>query len=456
MSPKAGSQRIEMLRSGAIKSTLLKLALPAITAMLVGAVYHVVDTMFIGLLGDTPSIGAATVVFPLFMLISSIGLSFGVGAASAVSRYLGANDYEHSHQIASTAFFTCLIVGILFSAIVLWRIEDVLTMFGATPTILDRAVEYGSIIIAGCIFQIINMCMNNLLRAEGAAGYSGAALIIGAGVNILLDPIYMFTFNMGLVGAAYATITAQALSTGFLLLFYVRKRGVVRLHIRYSRPTRYTYHELLKIGVPTFVRQVLASTAMAVMNLAARPFGDEAIAAVGIDVRLIALVMFVFFGMGQGFQPFAGYNYGARLYKRMKTAFKTAGIWSLSIGSGMLIVYWLTAPVLMLGFSRDPEVVRIGAMGLRLASLSLCFVGYQNLTAILFQAMGKGRETMFLAMARQGFFLIPLLLILPGWFGLVGIMISQPIADLLTTFVSQILLVKHNRRLSAEVSEVSE
>jgi putative MATE family efflux protein len=437
--------RIELLRSGEIRSTLLRLSFPAITAMLVGAVYNVVDTMFIGLLNDTPSIGASTVVFPLFMLITAIGLSFGMGSASAVSRFLGKQDVKSAHTIASTAFFASVGTGLIFTVVGIIQIETVLRLFGATEEILDRALIYGSIIIGGCLFQIMNMCMNNLLRAEGAAIYSGIALMLGAGLNILLDPIFMFVLDLGLEGAALATITAQAVSTLFLFFFFLTKRGIVRIHPKYFTLHLWAYVELFRIGMPTFIRQILASTAMAVMNIAAKPFGNEAIAAVGIDVRLISLVMFVFFGLGQGFQPFAGYNYGAMQYERMDLAFKTAARWCVTTGAVVMLIYLATAPYLILGFSRDPEVVRIGALGLRLSSLSLFFVGYQNLTAVLFQAMGKGRETGFLAMARQGLFLIPLLLILPGWFGLVGIMISQPLADLCTTFLSQEML-RRNRK----------
>jgi putative MATE family efflux protein len=352
--------------------------------MLVGALYNVIDTMFIGLLDDTPSIGAATIVFPLFMLISAIGLAFGMGAASPISRYLGSGEQKRASETASTAFFATLATGVGFTAICLIFIDTILLGFGATPEILDRSHLYGSIIIGGCIFRIINMCLNNLLRAEGASRYSGIAMIIGTGGNIILDPIYMFVFGWGLAGAALATITAQLISTIFLLTYYLRGRSVLMLSVKHIRLRWEIFREILKIGIPTFIRQILASTAMGMMNIAAKPFGNAAIAAVGIDMRMILLVMFVFFGLGQGFQPFAGYNYGAQNMQRVRSSFALATRWSIGFGTIMMFGFLLAADSIVLAFSRDPQVVRIAADGLRAASLSLWFVGFQNLGSVLF------------------------------------------------------------------------
>jgi putative MATE family efflux protein len=441
------SDKIELLGSGDVRHSLISLSVPAISAMLVGALYNVIDTMFIGLLDDTPSIGAATIVFPLFMLISAIGLAFGMGAASPISRYLGSGEQKRASETASTAFFATLATGVGFTAICLIFIDTILLGFGATPEILDRSHLYGSIIIGGCIFRIINMCLNNLLRAEGASRYSGIAMIIGTGGNIILDPIYMFVFGWGLAGAALATITAQLISTIFLLTYYLRGRSVLMLSVKHIRLRWEIFREILKIGIPTFIRQILASTAMGMMNIAAKPFGNAAIAAVGIDMRMILLVMFVFFGLGQGFQPFAGYNYGAQNMQRVRSSFALATRWSIGFGTIMMFGFLLAADSIVLAFSRDPQVVRIAADGLRAASLSLWFVGFQNLGSVLFQALGKGWESIFLALARQGLLYIPLLFILPRWFGIIGIMISQPIADLLTTLVTMVLLYRQQKTL---------
>ena len=445
--------RQEMLRSGNISKTLLKLSTPAIIAMLAIALYNLVDTMYIGLLKDTAAIGAATVMFPVFMIISSIGLMFGTGAGSAISRRLGAGEAEKANRIAATAYYSCIAIGVLFSIFGVINIRKILVLFGATDTIMDKAVIYGSIIIGGSIFQMLNMCLNNIVRAEGASAYSGRAMIMGAGLNVILDPIFMFVLDMGIAGAAWATITSQLISNLYLLRFFLKEMGVIRIGPKHFTFSGENYAEIMKIGVPTFVRQILLSVSMGVMNNSASVYGDGAIAAIGVVTRLLALVTYVIYGLGQGFQPIAGFNYGAKQYDRVHKSFRITIIWSSTFSIFVSGLFLLFAPVLILLFSEDPEVVAIGTRALRFSSLTLMLLGLQNTSGIFFQALGKGRETAFLAMARQGLFLVPLILILPRFLGLNGIIYSQPIADLLTVVVTLVLLAANSRSLALEEKE---
>lgn len=444
------SERQEMLRSGDITRVLIKLSSPAILAMFTIALYNVVDTLYIGLLNDTPSIGAAAVLFPIFMIISSIGLMFGVGAGSAISRRLGAGDAASASRIAATAYYSCIVLGIAFSIAGVIAIEPVLKVFGATDTILDRAKIYGSIIIGGSIFQMLNMCLNNIVRSEGASAYSGRAMITGAVLNMVLDPIFMFWFDMGIAGAALATITAQLISQLYLIRFFAKKMGVISIGPRHYAFSGVIYAEIMKIGVPTFIRQVLVSVAMGVMNNAAAVFGDGTVAAVGIVTRLLTLVIYIIFGLGQGFQPIAGFNYGAGQYHRVRKSLRVTIAFSSGVGIFFSILFMSLAPTLVSLFSRDPRVVAVGARALRFSAVTLIFLGFQNTAGIFFQALGKGRETAFLAMSRQGLFLVPLLLVLPGYLGIDGILISQPIADILTVAVTGILLVFNSKKLAKE------
>jgi putative MATE family efflux protein len=446
--------RQEMLRSGSINKTLLKLSTPAIIAMLAIALYNIVDTMYIGLLKDTAAIGAATVMFPVFMIISSIGLMFGVGAGSAISRRLGAGEAERANRIAATAYYSCITIGILFSVFGVINIRKILQLFGATETIMEKAVIYGSIIIGGSIFQMLNMCLNNIVRAEGASTYSGRAMIMGAVLNVILDPIFMFVLDLGIAGAAWATITSQLISNLYLLRFFLKKKGVIRIGPKHFSFSGENYAEIMKIGVPTFVRQVLLSVSMGVMNNSASLYGDGAIAAIGVVTRLLALVTFVVFGLGQGFQPIAGFNYGAKQYARVHKSFRITIIWSSSFSILVSGLFLLFAPLLIKLFSQDPEVIAIGTRALRFSSSTLMLLGFQNTASIFFQALGKGRETAFLAMARQGLFLITLLLILPRFLGLDGIIFSQPLADLLTLVVTLVLLAANSRNLAREEKEL--
>ena len=448
------NERTELLKNGEIGKALRTLTIPAATAMMVNAVYNVVDTAFIGLLHDTPSIGAAAILFPVFMLIGAIGLTFGMGAASLISRQLGANDGEGARRTASTAFYTTLLIGVGFAVFGNIFIEQVLALFGATETILDRAEVYGRIIIGGSFFQILNMCMNNLLRSEGAAKYSSIALMAGGILNIILDPIFMFVFDFGLAGAAMATITAQIVSNIYLLRYFLKNKGILKLRFKDISPGLRLYRDILNTGLPTFYRQVLTSIAMGLFNNAAAFYGDPAVAAIGIVMRVVSLMMMAIFGIGQGLQPLAGFNFGARQYDRVLQATKKALKWSTVFAAVMASLFFIFARTIVTSFSHDPEVIRIGVLGFRFFSSTMVVIGSQVVFSTLFQALGKGRQAGILAVARQGIFFIPMILVLPRFFGLSGVLFSQPLADLCAFAVTVVLAVREMRHLK-ELSTLS-
>ncbi len=447
-------ERLQMLENGRIGRALYILSYPAVMGLFSGALYNLVDTLFIGLLNDTAAIGAAGVVFPIFMLISTIGLGFGIGAGSAVSRLLGAKREEDAQHVASTAFYTALAAGLALSILGVIFIDPILIFFGATETILVQARMYGSIIIGGGIFRVLNMCMNNIIRSEGAASYSGKALMLGSGLNIILDPIFMFLLGMGIKGAGYATLTAQAAATLFLLRFFIKGRGIITLSPKYFALKRWIYSLVLQIGIPTFIRQSLVSVSIALLNQAARPFGDAAIAGVGVVTRFMALIFMVNFGIGQGLQPLAGYNYGARQFDRVRKSYRLATLAATAYSAGMAIIFFLFAPGIIFLFSRDPEVITIGSQYLRITSMTLWFLGYQIVSSYLFQALGRGRETALIAMARQGFFFLPLVFLLPRLFGLTGIYFVQPGADFLATVFTAVLVWLQLKKLRKEELEL--
>ena len=448
--PMDKTERTELLRVGVISRTLRMLSFPAVAAMLVNAIYNVVDTAFIGLLNDTAAIGAAAVLFPVFMFIGAIGLTFGIGAASVISRKLGEQKAGDARKTASTAFYSALIIGIAFSVVGNIFIEPILILFGATETILSKAVIYGRIIIGGSFFQVINMCMNNILRSEGASGYSGRALAAGAVINIILDPVFMFVFDMGLAGAAAATITAQMLSSLYLLRFFIMKKGILRIKLSDFSPSPAVYRALMVIGFPTFARQLFVSVSMGMLNNAAGVYGDPAVAAIGISFRVVSLVMMVLFGLGQGLQPLAGYNFGAQQFDRVIQSVRTALIWSTVFAGFMSLVFWFAAVPVVRIFSGDADVVRIGSLALRSVCISFVLVGIQTAFASLFQALGRGAEAAVIAVARQGIFFIPAVLVLPGILGLHGVVFAQPAADILSFAVAVPLGLMEMRKLKKQ------
>lgn len=442
-----------MLEHGPIGRALFILSYPAVMGLFSGAVYSLADTFFIGLLEDTAAVGAAGVVFPIFLLISTIGLGFGIGAGSAVSRLLGAKRERDAQLVASTGFYTAAAAGILMSVLGVIFINPILIFFGATETILPLARSYGIIIIGGGVFRVLNMYMNNIIRAEGASSYSGRALMLGSGLNILLDPVFMFLLGLGIRGAGFATITAQCIATAYLLRFFLKGRGLMTLRAKYFSFQAWIYKLVFQIGIPTFIRQSLVGISLALLNQAARPFGDPAIAGVAIVTRFLALISMVNFGIGQGLQPLAGYNYGARNYDRVKSTFRLAVGAATAFSTVMAVLFYALAYHIVFLFSRDPEVISIGARYLRASSLTLWFIGYQIVGSYLFQSLGKGMETALIAMARQGFFFIPLVFILPELFGITGLYFSRPGADFLSTVFTAVLIQRHLKKLNQEEAE---
>lgn len=428
-----------MLESGDLKRTLLTLAIPGVVSMLVNAVYNVVDTLFIGMLHDTAALGATAIIFPIFLLTGAIGLAFGMGAASVVSRRLGEKKREEASRVATTAILTTFCVGVVMAIIGFSFATPLLRLLGATDTILSAAKSYGRIIIAGSFFQMTAMCANNVIRAEGAAKRASLAMIIGAVTNMVLDPIFIFGLGLGIRGAAIATIASQALGALIGLEFLIRRRGVLSLSLKLFSPSLRRYLDIMTIGTPTFIQQLLVSVAISLQNGIAGQYGDAAVASMGVMGRLLSLAMMAIFGLGQGMQPLAGYAYGAGRNDRVKGALNLTILWGCCLGLTAALGFgFLAAPIVRL-FSRDPQVIEIGAKALRLASLGLPLVAFFNAFRILFQALGRGRPAIILALARQGFILIPCMLLLSRLFGLTGLLVSIPVADTITAALTAFL-----------------
>jgi putative MATE family efflux protein len=439
-------KRAKMLGEEKIETILIKLAIPAIIGMLVNAIYNIVDTVFVGKLG-TSAIGAATVAFPLFMLIGTFGLTFGVGAASYISRLLGENNKVQADKATSTAFFTSMTVGILYMIIGSIYLEPILRLFGATDTILPYAKAYSRILVLGSVFTMINMTMNNMLRAEGSAKISMIALSVGAGLNILLDPLFIFGFDMGIQGAAIATVLSQMVSRVLLLSYFLSGKSYIKLHIKYVTLSTQIYSEIMKIGIPTFLRQCLISVAMALINVAAMPYGDGAVAGIGVANRVFMFGMYVLFGYCQGFQPVAGYNYGANKYDRLTEAIKVSLKWTTIFSMSVSVIFLIFAQPIVTLFSNDPEVIRIASESLRAMSLLFAFGGFMNVYSSLFQALGYAVSAAILSLARQGLFLIPAVLISSRVFGLEGLIYSQTIADFFTIIVTAVLALRITKQI---------
>lgn len=444
-------ERIKLLSETPVKTALIKLSVPSIIAMLINAIYNLADTFFIGQLNNEGAMAAVAVAFPILMLIGAVGGMFGIGGGSYLSRLLGEDEFEKANQTTSTSFFTSLILGLILTIPLYIFLEDILSVFGATSTIMPYAFDYTKILIIGNIITMTNMTMNNLLRAEGAAKQSMMSFLFGSGLNIILDPIFIFVFDMGVEGAAWATLIGKIVSFIYLISYYLRGKSIAKIAFKYFSPVKELYVEIFKIGIPSFVRQGLSSISMALINNSAMVYGDSVIAGLGVAMRVFSISYFLLFGFSTGFQPLAGYSYGAKKYKRLNESIKTSMLWATGISIIFFLVFIVAKEPILRAFSDVDEIVNYGIMIINAMLIFMPFIGFQTIATTLFQALGKGKEALVLSVARQGIFLIPAILVLPKMFGLNGIIYSQPLADGLTLIISIILYVRIMRKIKSVI-----
>ena len=411
-----------------IPKLVCSLAVPTIASMLITSVYNMADTYFVGKLG-TSATAAVGVAFPLMCIIQALGFTFGVGSGNYVSRLLGRKDIEEAERVATTGFLTTIGLGIILMLIGQCLLGVLVEILGATDTIAPYAKSYIRFILLGMPWMAGSFVLNNLLRYQGNAFFGMIGIGAGGLLNILLDPLFIFIFHLGTSGAALATILSQLISFCILLYFCTRGENI-RIHIKRFTPSWNIYKEILRGGLPSFYRQGLASIATIILNTCARPYGDAAIAAMSIVTRVMQFALSTLLGFGQGFQPVCGFNYGAKMYKRVLEAFwfcvRTAAIVLVLIAC----IGFVSAPQIISLFRDDPEVIEIGTKALRFQCMTFPLSAWIVMNNMLMQTIGKGTKASILALARQGLFFIPIILFASNQFGLIGVEVSQPIADI--------------------------
>ena len=442
------SKKMELLGSTSIPKALLAMGIPTMVGMLVNAFYNLVDAYFVGGLGES-QMGAISVVYPLGQVVVGLGLLFGNGAASYISRLLGRGDKENADKVASTALYSSVSVGAVIILISMVFLHPILKLLGATDSILPFAATYASIYIVSCIFNVFNVTMNNIVTSEGAAKTTMCALLTGAVLNIALDPLFIYVFDLGVAGAAIATAISQIVSTCVYLTYIFRKKSVFHFRVKDCTYTKETMSEIFKIGIPTLVFQILTSVSISLINNAAGDYGDSAIAGMGVATRLISMGSLSVFGFIKGFQPIAGYSYGAKKFDRLREAIKTSILWSTVFCVIFGVILALFPAVIVSQFTKgDAEMIRIGAASLRANGISIMLFGFYTVYSSLFLALGKGREGFILGACRQGICFIPVILLLPIVWGLNGIMYAQPIADVLSAVITVFMAIPLHKKLN--------
>ena len=434
-----------------VSKLVIHLGIPTTISMLVTNIYNMADTFFVGSLGNSAS-GAVGIVFGLMAIIQAIGFMFGHGGGSIIARRLGEKDIKSAEKFASLSFFSALAVGTIFGLFGLLFLEPLMLLLGSTDTILPYAKEYGMYILFVAPITMTSFVLNNILRYEGKAYLAMVGLTIGGVINIVLDPICIFVLDMGIAGAGLSTALSQCVSFSILLSMFVRKKTQSRL-VFATATAKGNGKDLLlimKTGFPSLVRQGLSSIATTTLNDLAGNFGDAAVAAMSIVNRICFFIFAVGLGIGQGFQPVAAFNYGARKYTRVRKAF----FFTLWVGEGLLsvlaIVGMFASGNLISIFRNDPEVIVIGTIALRFQLVALFFQPLTICATMLFQSIGENKTATILSMLRSGLFFVPLIHILTRLFDLTGIQTAQSIADVLAFCVTLPFVIRFFKRLPRE------
>ncbi len=424
-------QRFQRMTQTPIPRLIGSLAVPSIISMMITSIYNMADTFFVGQIGTSAS-AAVGISFSLMAIVQAIGFTLGMGSGNFISRLLGQQKAEEASKVAATSFFTSLGIGAIISLLGFVFLDPLVRVLGATPTNLPYAMDYVRYILLGIPFMTASFVLNNILRFQGSAFYAMFGIGLGGILNIALDPLFIFTFNMGTGGAALATSISQVISFA-ILLFASGRGGNIRISFKDFTPKWDIYKEVLRTGLPSFYRQGLASVATICLNLTAGPYGDAAIAAMSIVARVFHFALSMLLGFGQGFQPVCGFNFGAKLYNRVLAAFWFCIKTSVIVMVFISVIGYVFAPDIISVFRKeDLEVIAIGATALRLQCITFPLSSWIVINNMLLQTIGKAKEASILALARQGLFFLPVILVLPRLTGILGIQLSQPIADLLT------------------------
>lgn len=412
-----------------IPTLVLNMAVPSIISMLITSFYNMADTFFVGQIGTTAT-AAVGVIFPLMSIIQALGFTFGHGSGNYISRKLGQGEVEDAKKMAATGFISALIAGAIFGLVGLVFLDGLVGILGATPTIAPYARQYAMYILIGTPFMASSLVLNNQLRFQGSAFFGMIGMGVGAVLNIALDPLFIFVLDMGVSGAALATILSQIVSF-CLLLRGCTRGGNIAISLKNFSPSWARYKEIARGGTPSLFRQGLGSVATICLNFAAGIYGDAAIAGMSIVTRVLQFANSAIIGLGQGFQPVCGFNYGAKLYGRVRKAFwftVSLAFCVLLIGSIVGIAF---APQIIAIFRKeDLEVIKIGALSLRLQCIFLPLSAFVVGSNMMLQTIGKPVKASISAAARTGLFFVPAILILPQFFGLLGVQMSQAVADL--------------------------
>lgn len=429
-----------------VNKLIVSLSVPTVISMLITMIYNMADTYFVSKIGLSAA-GATGIVFSLMAVFQAFGFMFGQGAGSNISRHLGAKDSDSANRYCSTAFYVSFALSVVIALLCLVFLEKLMLLMGSTDTILPYSRIYGLYIIISGPALTVSCVLNNILRYEGLAKLAMIGLVSGGLLNIILDPILIFGFKMGISGAGISTAVSQYVSFFILLMMYVLKKCQCRIRLKYVCLSFKFVWDIIATGFPSFIRNGLSSISTMVLNIMSVPYGDACIAAMSVANRCGMLIFSVCVGIGQGFQPVCGYNYGAKMYKRVNKGINFLWRYGTIVVLALGVIMGVFAPYVVNAFRHETEVVEIGSTVLRYLCISLVFLPTVLTANMSFQSIGKKGRALFLACCQNGLFFIPLVYVLPKMFGLIGLELAQPIAYVMAAVVSVPFLLVFKKHL---------
>jgi len=427
---------------------LFKLTVPATIGMLVMALYNIVDTIYVGRGVGHLAITAIIIVLPIHMLMLAAGMLSGIGGASVLSRSLGERNFTKAQKSVGNVYSSIFIISLLIAIPGLIFIEPLVKIFGASERVIEYSISYLRVILYGTFFFTFAIASNSILRAQGKAKLAMYSMIISAGLNIILDPIFIYTFKLGITGAAIATVISQAVTAIYLLIYLIHPANQLRLKLQDFIPDFKLIKEILAIGTSAFARQIATSVLIILLNRMVKGYGgDIAIAAIGVTNRLIMFFLMPVFGIAQGFQPIAGYNFGAKRYDKVKDVFWKAAVASTYISFSGFILFFFFSRFFISFFTNNRALIEISVSAMRLGVLALYLVGFQVIGATFFQAVGKSIPALILSLSRQIVIYVPVLFILSHYFGLTGVWLTSTVADILSFIITIFFLKRESEKL---------
>jgi putative MATE family efflux protein len=423
----------ELFEKAPIHKAYMKMAMPVVLGMIVTLVYNLVDTYFIALTGNTNLIAGVSICAPLFTLLLAIGDIFGIGGSSVISRLLGAGNEEESKKRSTFCFYTAIVVGIIFTIIMLIFKSGILHLLGATDQTYEYAAQYYQWLVLGSTFVIFSLVPTNLLRAEGAAMASMIGSIVGTVVNIILDPIFIFALGFGAAGAAMATVIGYITTCTIFVIYINKKSKILSMSLKGFSPEISPLYEVLIIGLPSSITNLMQTIGITLTNRFLQPYGNDYIAVMGIVLKIVNIAVLVLVGLSFGGQPIIGYNYGARNMDRLKKTIRFGMMVTGGTGAFLLMALSLFAHPIVSGFLKDEALIKMGVHMLRFQLLGMPLMGICLIFICTFQSTGKALSAFILSACRQGVVYLPVIIICNLILGVEGVIISQALSDVFTT-----------------------